>query len=282
MKGMKFIWIILAGVFCVSQTVLALENIAPPDYPDELTQRGWRKNKGIIAKIVKKNTGIGDLLGDCEQKYRDIDWRRLQATDRTLALVVRKGKDGAEEAEEDARRYHGDKVEDLQRALMSLRSRAAELADEWKRSKSIPKGSRKYVERIAHTAEDFHGDLMWNNMREYRASFDRLYTDYIEGFKGAIESGYKSMKSGITTVKEAGENAKSLQATVFLQPYRAFWAASLRIPELKSKYQDDVDTFGKQVKDWTNSSIEGEALVSACEEAMRTSHEAYRDYKSLK
>ena len=66
MKFVKIILIVLTGVFLFSQVAFCV--LAPPDYPRELTRNGWKKNKGIIAKIVQKDTGIGNLLGDCGNK----------------------------------------------------------------------------------------------------------------------------------------------------------------------------------------------------------------------
>ena len=152
MKASRLILAVLtAGLFLFLSSAWAA-TVPAPAYPKELTQKGWKKNKGIIAKIVKKDTGIGDLLKDCEAKWKAIDWNKLQGSAWMLPLVMKQGKGAVDAAEDQAKKYYDDKVESFRGSLMDLRKKAVALADEWKKSKKIPKKSRKYAQKIAYTA----------------------------------------------------------------------------------------------------------------------------------
>ena len=124
--------------------------------------------------------------------------------------------------------------------------------------------------------------MHYNNLNEYRKTFPEFYKDYISGFEGAMKSGLKKMQSGVKVVKKADDQAHTLSADVFLQPFRAFWAAARQVPDLVEKaYGSYVNKFGSQVGAWQNSKVKGKKLVKLCEEAVDEAEKAMSMYNSL-
>lgn len=115
-----------------------------PDYPRELKDAEWQKNKGKVAKL-KGKSGLGELLKKAEADYTKVI---KMHHDNQIALCT------------DTSRVH--KIEatasDAWRAFLKtlggVQKLATKRAKEYKSSKVVGKTTRVYVESIASKADE--------------------------------------------------------------------------------------------------------------------------------
>ncbi|MCP3950688.1 MAG: hypothetical protein GY697_00485 [Desulfobacterales bacterium] len=103
-----------------------------PHYPETLKFEQWRKRKGLVAKIVNKNTGIGQDLKDIRSAFSRIDWDKL---------YTKQGKKAT--------------LDNLIGKLERLEKKAKKTETKWRASKTIPKKSTNYVGLVAKDAGRF-------------------------------------------------------------------------------------------------------------------------------
>ena len=116
-----------------------------PAYPNELLPAQWNSHKGLIAKLIKGETGLTALLTDCQTWY--------QTSERLVNDIVKNRERDAHLVAglwRDLNNLH--KIM-LKRALDKLQMKAIETAVEWRpQTCPVPRGTRKYVETIGNKA----------------------------------------------------------------------------------------------------------------------------------
>jgi hypothetical protein len=124
----------------------------PPTIPPALTQTSWAKEKGIVAKILKSDTGIGDLIGKVATAYGNVDWTKFNADTALANIATNNDIDAAKTA---ASTEYKTNVEALRTAVTALRDKAKATAESWKKNKLIPSSSQKAADAINKAAEQF-------------------------------------------------------------------------------------------------------------------------------
>src|ERR1051325_2947629 len=113
-------------------------------YPAILTDANWQKEKGIVAKIVVKETGIGALMKALKDTFDGVDWNKFDPY-ATLVATKDRTPENIDKCFEIAK-TEATKLEGVRKAAFALRDRAKVLATEWSKSKVIPSSSRKHLE----------------------------------------------------------------------------------------------------------------------------------------
>ncbi len=122
-----------------------------PVYPDVLKAGNWDKQKGILAKLVKGETGIGAACKKAQASFDAIDWTKMDG----------KKADDAGTPEEVDTFVKGMKAEYVahfeptRKDLFALSALATKYAGEFKKNPLIPKSSREYLEKMSTGASNF-------------------------------------------------------------------------------------------------------------------------------
>ena len=165
-----------------------------PPYPKILTNKDWQKKKGVIAKMVGK-TGIGDQMNKLEAKYKAVDWKQLDAL--SALQGKNQNKEKLEDFKKSSKAYYQKSVLPVREEALTLSRLADKVADEWKKSKKIPKGSRKHVEEVGKEALNFATAM--------KSIPDNVVLPNIQKVEKAIETklefARKNIKSMISTAK---------------------------------------------------------------------------------
>jgi len=125
----------------------------PPTIPAACTQTSWSQEKGVVAKILKSDTGIGDLMGKVATAYGNVDWAKF---DPAVALAHVAAPTDVDTAKAAAVTEYKTKVEALRKSVVELRDRAKKTADEWKKNKLIPSSSQKAAAAVDAAADGFY------------------------------------------------------------------------------------------------------------------------------
>ena len=199
-----------------------------PPYPKTLTNKDWQKKKGVIAKIVGK-TGIGDQMKTLEANYKAIDWKQLDA------LTALQGKDQNMEKLEDFKKsskaYYQSKVLPVREEALNLSRLADKVADQWKKSKKIPKGSRQHAELVAKEALNFAtaiksipDNVVLANIKKVEESIQKKLEFARKNIKGMISTARSKIKvvekspTKETYKKELHQRVRALCASVGVLP----------------------------------------------------------------
>ena len=141
--------LVTAFMFVWSGAVLAA---GYPKYPKILTNKHWQKKKGKLAKMSGK-TGIGAQMKALKAKYKSVDW---QAMDALNALQGKeRTKENLEKFKKSSKAYYQKKVLPVRQEALALSRLADKVAAKWKKTKKVPKKSRKHVEKVGQAALDF-------------------------------------------------------------------------------------------------------------------------------
>ncbi len=157
--------------------------MAAPTIPATLTQASWSKEKGMVAKILKSDTGIGDLIAKVATAYGAVDWNKFNAATALAQVAVPADVDAAKLA---ASTEYKSKVEPLRKAVADLRDKAKKTAEEWKKNKLIPSSSSKAAAAIDTAADQFYitikdnGSYISDFIKECDAAKHELVTEKIK------------------------------------------------------------------------------------------------------
>lgn len=164
----------------------------PPKLEAILTESDWSKHKGIVAKVVKHDTGIGAKMKEVSTAYGNVDWDKFDADKALDDAVTPKDVDDAKSA---AQQEYKGKVEALRDKVVALRDLADKTAKEWKKSPLVPSKSQKHVEAIKDEANTLWGQLKDN-------------APYLTEFVQECDKAKKELASG--EVVKPGEKPKDL------------------------------------------------------------------------
>jgi hypothetical protein len=123
-----------------------------PDYPVELTEAAWQKDKGLIAKMVV-DTGIGKALRRTRQAYDAVDWTAV--TQQGFRLKA-KYKDATLKTIADAEAAYKRKrpaLVNFVKELKNLEILVTRSHQKFKSSKVIPDSSVKHVAAVLTKAK---------------------------------------------------------------------------------------------------------------------------------
>jgi hypothetical protein len=135
-------------------------------------------------------------MKELEAKYKAIDWKQLDA------LSALQGRDQNMEKLEDfkksSKEYYKKSVLPVREEALTLHRLADKVADKWKKSKKIPKSSRKHAEEVSKEALNFATVM--------KSIPDNVVIPNIKKVEQAIETklefARKNIKSMINTAKE--------------------------------------------------------------------------------
>lgn len=164
-----------------------------PELPAILTKKDWDKNKGTIATMAGK-TGIGEAMTEVKAAYDAITWTKFDAM---LALpgvkLVEKVTEGLDAAKSEYK-----KVEALRKKVSALGTLARTTEAKFKKSKTIPASSGKYVGSVAARADSWTVELKDNSVF-FMASW-KTFKDLTETLETRKEMGLKSIKGYLVTI----------------------------------------------------------------------------------
>jgi hypothetical protein len=229
--------------------------MALPVYPKILTDADWQKQKGIVAKIVKKETGIGELMKKLDAAYKAVTWDKFDAF-RALPYNNMRSMEAVDKAIVDAKTEHA-KVEPVRQAAFALRDQARAIAAEWKKSKLIPSSSIKHVEEVAKACEQLALECKSMDLK----SFDEMRVQIRENEAKAREM-VKTWSAAIRTGAAAVNTTPTIETynAKLYQKIRGMGTAVSNIPELKVKWSPVWGNGGMASQDWTKDATTPEKL----------------------
>ncbi len=215
-------------------------------YPASLTVKDWNKKKGLIAKIVTKETGIGAGLKACEEAFKDLE---------KSVNAALKGIDPLGQFDQ-----LGSKYDLTSKRLKATAKLCADQAKQWKpKTCPVPKSVRVHTEDMASQAAKLDAELKLDydkckleakkNAAEIAAQIQAIWKNAIPAVATAIEQVLASPDSGTFDSK-------------FLQKARTLAAGLGRDPSMKKEVAtwttiansnyiqgEDADGIKKKMKD---------------------------------
>ncbi len=183
-----------------------------PEYPKILTSKEWDKKKGVFAKMHGP-TGIGEKMDAVQGLYDGLAWATLNLT--KLREDWRWGGDGTHISMEswnkimkDAKDLVTGDLAKVSKALYELRDLANETQAKFKKSKTIPSASAKYVGEVATAAEQLGVTLNKNSMSEPLKKMEEEFLAFVQkNFLDVWPTGLKKYMAKHTKVmKELRED----------------------------------------------------------------------------
>jgi hypothetical protein len=159
--------------------------MAKPAYPDTLKKAAWDKQKGVVAKLVKSETGIGGALDGLQALYNQLPWEKVDE-----GVIAH-----AKTADELKKHFEAGKVmlsgplEGFRKKSFEVGNLAKKVADDFKKNKLVPKSSTEYLLKMSEGASNFATIMRDSAM----ASLKKVH-DAMEAFDGHM-----------VKVKEMGE-----------------------------------------------------------------------------
>lgn len=172
--------------------------LVQPPIPKSLTKAEWDKNKGLFAKMAGE-TGVGAAMTNVDSAYKAVAWAKFDAK---LALPGVKLMSVIEAGEKEASAETG-KVNTLRDSVKTLRDLATTTEAKFKKSKTIPASSAKYVGKVSSDA-----DLFWIALKTNSGYFvDSLktFTDEKAKLLEKQRIGVATMKPYIKTITDYGK-----------------------------------------------------------------------------
>lgn len=126
-----------------------------PAYPDELTDKWWQKQKGLIAKIKTKDdgTGIGKELTALHNAYRQINWDGLNYDSRWPGVFGSRTENDIQAGIGTSREV-AKKSDAVSKRAREVEIKAKTLADTWSKDKLIPKSSVAAAQKVSAKAKE--------------------------------------------------------------------------------------------------------------------------------
>lgn len=125
-----------------------------PKYPKELDAKNWDKERGILSKIFKQETGIGKQLREAEKAFDAIEPAYFSDN-----VVDTSTKAACDEAVTKLEKEFNKSVKPFNDAMKATQDLADKVAKEFKKHKLIPKSSTAYVKSISDKAAEFSDDI---------------------------------------------------------------------------------------------------------------------------
>jgi hypothetical protein len=123
-------------------------------YPQILEEKDWNKHKGILAKVVKRETGITDKLKAARKAFEQINpayWSDVTVETGSKASCAKALKELATEFSRS--------VKPCTDALRDVNVLATKTARDFQKNKLVPRSSRQHVESIADAAQELIDEI---------------------------------------------------------------------------------------------------------------------------
>jgi hypothetical protein len=224
-------------------------------YPPILTDANWQKEKGVVAKVVKKETGIGALMKTLKSTFDAVDWNKFDPY-ATLVNTSQRTPENIDKCFQVAK-TEAAKLESIRKAAFALRDRAKTLAAEWAKSKIIPASSRKHLEAVGAACENLAVQCkspdagLFKKMRDEMAANEAKGRQMLATWIAAIKTGFAAVNSNPTYETY---NAKMYQKV------RGLGTAVGNIPQYKPKWSPIFGNAGYAKGDYIGKDDSGEGL----------------------
>ncbi len=169
-----------------------------PPIPKSLTKAEWDRNKGVFAKMAGE-TGVGAAMKDVDDAYKAVTWTKFDAL---AAMPGVKLISVVEAGEKDATKETV-KVELLRTAVKELRDLAAKTEQTFKKSKTIPASSAKYVGKVSADADLFWITLKLNS--SYFTEAHKTFTDLKADLLRRQQAGAAVLRTQIVALTHFGK-----------------------------------------------------------------------------
>lgn len=211
-------------------------------YPPILTNGNWQKQKGLIAKVVAGETGIGAALTKLQAGFGAIDQSKLSAA----GWGKLHNPEEVDEALKQAKGYYTSKVEPFRKQCFEVASLARKREEEFKKSSKIPASSRKHVGEIAQAASNLGTEF--KSLDKEFAGFEtkkKQLEQQIEGQKqlirpniGKLENGCKATlanPTGAEWTKSMTQQCRSIANGIKVVPEwnKLFWGTWAKLDGLQ-------------------------------------------------
>ena len=204
--------------------------MAFPILPDILKNANWQKEKGKLAKLFAKKTGIGEQMNKIKAGLDKLDGANLgdSGTYGSMAAL---------EAHLAACKKELAKTEPVRKECYALRDLAKDVAGQFKKNKLIPSASSAHLEAVAKAA-DLYGVTIKSydptkdfesaraNIRVREEAVKKLLTGQLANCATAL----KTLKGGKATPEDYEEKG--------LQAFRGLGAQVAKMPHLKPVQSD--------------------------------------------
>jgi len=220
-----------------------------PVWPNILIAANWQKQKGVIAKVFKGETGVDKLLRDLRKAFDDVEWQYF-VPDEAGPLKKPRTREQLEERRRQAQ-GKGSQLEAFRKKCFSTRDGLTKVRDSFKKSLVIPKSSRIHVENMMAACEQLA--LEAKSIDE--SGFERVLQEIIRteatGLK-MLNNWIKGVETNLPKVQQELTVAKYKE--VLHQQVRGVGTAISKIPRYKALYDKDWadkvgDGFMSNVKD---------------------------------
>lgn len=160
-----------------------------PLYPDILRDDHWQRHKGIIAKVVKGETGVGAALTKLKQMFDEVEWQYF-VPDEGGPLPKPRTYQALDQRFEQSKGKRG-QLEKVRKEAFAVRDMLVKLGGKWERSLLVPKSTRVHVQvkmaKACETLAQEIKDMDDVGYKRVRAEIDRVEKKAIEMFEGWVE-----------------------------------------------------------------------------------------------
>ncbi|HVS73072.1 MAG TPA: hypothetical protein VHQ47_17590 [Phycisphaerae bacterium] len=194
--------------------------MAKPALPDALKKANWDKQKGIVAKLVQKETGIGASLEGLTSAYNAVPWDKLDEA----ALAHAKTGEDMKKIFAAGRAVLTKEIKTAREKSLEVGRLAKKWADDFKKNKLIPKSTLTYLDTMSNRATWFSTTLLDEptasllKMEESIKEFDEHFGEvtamgkqYVENRKKALlqmedlEAAFTKLKQDFTRGEAASQ-----------------------------------------------------------------------------
>jgi hypothetical protein len=156
--------------------------MAKTAYPELLTKAKWDKEKGIIAKLAKGETGVGAMLDELRKVYDGIPWDKLE-----VKLHDKSSPDDTAKALNEGRAVLNGPIEGVRKKAIEVSRQATKVSGDLKKNPLVPKSTREYLDKMSTAAVNFSAALR---------------DEAIETLKGYEAAGKKAAEDDVEVQKE--------------------------------------------------------------------------------
>jgi len=226
-------------------------------YPAILTDANWQKEKGIVAKIVSKETGIGALMKTLKTTFDGVDWNKFDPYEAMVATKDRTPENIAKAMA--VAKTEAVKLEGVRKAAFALRDRAKVLSAEWAKSKLIPSSSRKHLDAVALACENLALSCKSPDAGLFKKMQDEIAANELKG-RQMLATWIQSIKSGFAAVS-SDPTYKTYNDKMY-QKVRGLGTAVGNIPQYKAKWSPVFGNAGYSRGDYIGKDDSGDVLKS--------------------
>jgi hypothetical protein len=237
-----------------------------PLYPNALKRDNWKKQKGLIANVVKGETGTGAKLDALYTKFQAVEWqywfpmtggslKKPKTADQLEARIL-------------AGKYNKPQLDKLRQEIAKVRKHCVDLGAKWSRSSVVPDSSVRHVKVVMVAACDVLDksveDAAEGDYDQLAADIQRLQAQTLLLIKAAI----KDLTKHLPAVKQT-PTVEVYKAGLH-NGVRGVGVVLARQPKYLALYNRDwLDKSGDDYMDGVHDGAEVLAKVTEIEGALR-------------